>query len=111
HAPVRAYRESLAFVRWLDGRAKPDGVRSVVADLRKGYTPDAVLRRTTGLDVREAEIEWRLSLGEKHSILEALARSSAVWWGLLSVLAVLAIARYLIVSRRLRRKLAREDEA
>jgi hypothetical protein len=106
----RAYRMSLGFVAWLDETARAKGgVRALVAALDGGATVEQAIKNLTGFTPHEAEVEWKMDLAEKHSVAESLFRSSAFWWGLVSVLAILAFLRNAVVSRRTKKKLALAD--
>lgn len=100
----RAYRESLSYVQWLDGHAQ-HGVKGVVRALAEGNPAPAAIQLVTGMTPREAELAWKVDLAEKNSIVESLARSSGFWWGLVSLLAVIAFVRQVFVSRKLKRKM------
>lgn len=107
---ARAYRASLSFVQFLDAHAKPEGARGIVYLLDRRTSPAEAVYRLTGLKLPEAEAEWRRGLAARYSIAEALLHSSEVWWGLVALLAVVAMGRSVLERRRLRKKLETEDE-
>ena len=100
-AAQSAYEMSLGFVLWLD--RKPGGVRALVAKLDHGASANDAIRSVAGEPAGEAQAEWALELADRSSIFESLVRSSAFWWGIVSLLAIVAFARSAVVSRRLKR--------
>jgi hypothetical protein len=105
----RAYRLSLSFVRWIDERSKPEGLPALLKELARGATLDEAVERGTGLKLADAERAWHEELARKHSIPEALLHSSGFWWGLVSLLAIVAAVRQRFIARRLARKMEQED--
>jgi len=109
HAPQaeRAYKMSLGFVLWLD--RKPGGAHAIVAKIDAGARPEDAVREVAGEPAGEAEAEWKLDLAARSSVFESLVRSSTFWWGMVSVLALLAFLRQAILTRRLRKKMERAE--
>jgi hypothetical protein len=106
-AAQRAYEMSLGFVLWLD--RKPGGVRALVVMMDQGSSADAAIRSLAAEPTGEAQAEWALELADRSSIWESLLRSAQFWWGIVSLLAVAAILRFVVVSRRLKRQMERAE--
>lgn len=110
HGTGRAYLIALGFVAWADRQEGGGGVLRLVAALGAGASVDDALRAATGRDLAAAEPAWREALIADYSLAEALARSVTVWT-IVGVLALLAVARHVLVRRRRLRELALADEA
>jgi hypothetical protein len=104
-AGSRAYLVSFSFVHWVDRRA---GADRLVQELQTGALIDEAFRRTLGMSVHEAELEWRLDLIEEHSFLKTILHSVTVWT-VTALLALVAFARHIWKTRQLKRQLFEEE--
>ena len=108
-----AYQESYLAVEWLAGRFGPRWISGTVARMKEGLAFEKALEGVTGRSLADLQGDFRLWLKGRRSIWEAIA-SSVSLWTVVSILAVLAIARSLVRRRRALRKMAekeREEEA
>lgn len=104
-ASGRAYTQSMAFVCWLGERA---ALADLVDALARSADTNAAFRVVLGRDALEAEMEWVEELKAEHSTFRTLLFSLDVW-SVMALLALVAFARHVVVTRRLRRELAEQD--
>jgi hypothetical protein len=74
-ASTLAYAQSEGFVRFLLAKNGPDGMRSLLAAIRRGNRIDSALTLTYGADLDALQNEWRSSIGARQ--LEAATQSGA----------------------------------
>jgi Peptidase MA superfamily len=106
-ATARSYTVSLSFMVWVEHNG---GVRRLVSELGAGESLDDAFRATTGYDAVDSELDWKVDLTESYELERSLLWSLNVW-AVTAFLALLAIARHVWVSRRLKRQMQREDDA
>jgi hypothetical protein len=100
HVPVStAYQQSLLFIRFLvEGHS--DGVVPHLLDrFEAGEWTDSAIRSVTGRTREEVEEAFRVWLSRRVSLWRAVA-SVVSLWSLVGLLALVAIARYVLTRRR-----------
>jgi hypothetical protein len=100
HVPVStAYQQSLLFIRFLV-EAHGDGIVPHLLDrFEAGDWTDAAIRSATGRTREEVEEGFRVWLSRRASLWRAVA-SIVSLWSLMGLLALVAIARYVLTRRR-----------
>ena len=112
HAPAgaRAYQVALSFLAWVDARQGGGGARRLLRALDQGASLEAAMQAATGLDLFDAEQAWREALAADEPWLPGFLLRLDVW-SLMALLALLAVGRHWLRTRRLRAQLAAEDAA
>lgn len=84
-----AYAQSADFVQFLADRHGEEALREVLQQLIDGEPFEVAIIRVMGATPRVLENEWRRSMARWELAVRSLT-SPGMWWGLLSVLFVLA---------------------
>ena len=105
-----AYKQSLLFVLFLAERHGEQAIGAILDRLEGGEPSREVIEDVTGLSQADLEEAFRLWLVARRSLIEAVG--TLVWpWTAISLLALVAIGRYLVRRRRALRRMEREEEA
>lgn len=112
HAPAgaRAYEVALSFMAWLDAQQGGGGAQRLLRALERGASLDAALHEACGLDLFDAEQAWHQALASDEPWLPGFLLRLDVW-SLMGLLALVAVLRHWLRTRRLRAALAAEDAA
>lgn len=100
HVPVStAYQQSLLFIRFLVEGHGEGVVPRLLDRFEAGDWTDAALRSATGRPRQELEEGFRVWLARRASLWSAVGSILSLW-SLIGLLALLAIARYVVTRRR-----------
>jgi hypothetical protein len=110
HVPLStAYQQSLLFIRFLAERHGEAVVPRLLDRFEAGDWTDAALRSATGRPRKEVEEDFRVWLAGRASLWSALGSVVSIWT-VMGLLALAAVARY-VVTRRRRMAALGSDEA
>jgi hypothetical protein len=105
NSSARSYTVSMAFVCWLEGYGS---IAQLLEALDRGPDLDLAFRIAFSRDVQDLEREWISEQKDEHSWIKALVFSLNVWT-VTALLAIVAILRHIVVTRRLKRELRLAD--
>jgi len=105
-----AYQQSFLVVEWLALSQGPSVIGDLLELLQNGTAFPEALERRTGYTISDLEKRFFRWLKSKRSFLEVVA-SVVNLWTLVTLLALVAIARAVIRRRRLLRKMEEEEGA
>jgi hypothetical protein len=105
----RAYLQSLSYIQWIEKKAaeKKLTIAHFIKELEQDIALKTALFRV--LWVEDPEFEWRYELRSQSSYGEYLLHTVSLWQ-ILALLALVAFARHVYKSHKIRTKLTREDE-
>jgi hypothetical protein len=104
-----AYLESYEFLSYLVKMRGEESLRNLFAQSARLGGFEGAFTEVFGKSVEELEKEWTQQLAQSHSFWSQFWRQVTIW-ELLSLLAVVAFVRYIVRSRRLKRKFEEEEE-
>jgi hypothetical protein len=111
HLPIStAYQQSLLFIRFLVEENGEPVVPRLLDRFEAGDWTDAALRSATGRPRQEIEEAFRIWLARRASLWSAVG-SLVSLWSIVALLALLAIARYVVTRRRKLAALGEAEEA
>jgi hypothetical protein len=103
-----AYLESYEFLLYLVKMRGEESIRNLFAQIAKPGDFESAFKEVFGGSVEELEKKWVEQLAQSHSFWSQFWRQVTIW-ELLSLLAIIAFVRYIIRSRRLKRKFEEEE--
>ncbi|MFH1422258.1 MAG: hypothetical protein ABIH42_06050, partial [Planctomycetota bacterium] len=104
-----AYLQSYDFLNYLLQVHGEENLRSFFSLLSELRDFESAFVKIFGKNVKEKEIEWINHLSKKHSFWLQLL-SQITLWELLALLAIVAFIRYMVKSRKIKKRLEEEEK-